>query len=111
MTDMPSELKPCPFCGGEAYINDYEAKHGGLSPRSGNPSCRSCGCSLGYHTTRARAIAAWNTRAELTSTKARLAEAVGHVSNLTSDGHGYESEGMARQSAIAFLAKQEASHG
>lgn len=55
-------LLPCPFCGGEAWLNDYEAKHGGLSPRRRSPECRSCGVSRGYLPTANKAIAAWNRR-------------------------------------------------
>lgn len=59
---MP-ELKPCPFCGGEAYtcyaINDYN--------RWG-VSCRGCGCTVeveewkGITDTSEQAIEAWNKR-------------------------------------------------
>lgn len=59
------ELKPCPFCGGEAWLNDYEAKYSDLPPKSRCPQCRSCGASLGYLTTPAKATEAWNRRAAL----------------------------------------------
>lgn len=55
-------LLPCPFCGGEAWLNDYEAKHSDLPPQSRAPQCRSCGVSPGYLPTAKKAIAAWNTR-------------------------------------------------
>lgn len=72
-------LKPCPFCGGEAWLNDYEAKYSDLPPKSRNPQCKSCGASLGYLTTPAKATEAWNRRAALASSGdhaelARLAE-------------------------------------
>lgn len=56
-------LLPCPFCGGGAWLNDYEAKHSDLPPRSRAPQCRSCGASPGYLPTAKKAIKAWNTRA------------------------------------------------
>lgn len=60
-------LKPCPFCGGEAWLNDYEAKYSDLPPKSRCPQCRSCGASLGYLTTPAKATKAWNRRTALAS--------------------------------------------
>ncbi|MGX1587296.1 Lar family restriction alleviation protein [Brevundimonas diminuta] len=75
------KLKPCPFCGGEAWLNDYEAKHSDLPPKSRSPQCRSCGASLGYLTTPVKATEAWNRRTALASGSgdhaelARLAEA------------------------------------
>ena len=57
-----SGLAPCPFCGGEAWLNDYEAKYSDLPPKSRAPQCRSCGASLGYLTTPAKATEAWNRR-------------------------------------------------
>lgn len=57
-----SGLTPCPFCGGEAWLNDYEAKYSDLPPMSRAPQCRSCGASLGYLTTPAKATEAWNRR-------------------------------------------------
>lgn len=63
-----SELKPCPFCGGEA--DEYEGDYGN------GIYCMMCGAMVGepihleYRTTKRvnieEAIAAWNTRAERT---------------------------------------------
>ena len=59
---MPNELKPCPFCGGEAEIiktNQCMAKY--YSVVCKNKSCRGRGAkpiSSKHH-----AIAAWNRRA------------------------------------------------
>ncbi len=62
-----SELKPCPFCGGEAHIQHQYHKVGfdvldWYGVYCVNPFCgHMCG-----HDTEAEAIAAWNTRAERT---------------------------------------------
>lgn len=90
---MSEELKPCPFCGGEASPN-------GVIRRSSSPDCRwsdgtecleafYCNCmkcgvknggalSGGYQT-RENALTAWNARAEspLAASHARLVEALG----------------------------------
>lgn len=61
--DRLTELLPCPFCGGEAYLSDAEAGTGGLSNRARNPRCWQCGVDLGYCDTAVEAAAAWNRRA------------------------------------------------
>lgn len=62
------KLKPCPFCGGEAY-NDYRSedrklKDGTLLTRSERfrISCRSCGGNTGWAYYEDDAIEAWNRR-------------------------------------------------
>lgn len=51
---MTEQLKPCPFCGGEASFK----------PRSFKASCDKCGAHVPVGATdSAEAIAAWNTRA------------------------------------------------
>lgn len=65
-----SGLAPCPFCGGEAWLNDYEAKYSDLPPKSRCPQCRSCGASLGYLATPAKATEAWNRRVTTASAQA-----------------------------------------
>lgn len=67
-----SGLAPCPFCGGEAWLNDYDAKYSDLPPMSRAPQCRSCGASLGYLTTPAKATEAWNRRVTAASAQARI---------------------------------------
>lgn len=52
---MSNELKPCPFCGGEA----------GIVHKSGSTLyvlCPVCYASQGYEETKAKAITAWNRR-------------------------------------------------
>lgn len=61
-----SELKPCPFCGGEAEVhpsNDWDAKFIGATFFVWCDRCESRG---DYYNTEAEAIEAWNTRAERT---------------------------------------------
>ncbi len=53
---MTDELKPCPFCGGEALID------GDLLGASW-VICRECGASGAQEDSDAEAIAAWNRRA------------------------------------------------
>lgn len=55
-----TELKPCPFCGGEARYTEKSRFHIGWV------YCPGCGAASGYYNTEAEAIAAWNTRAEQT---------------------------------------------
>lgn len=58
---MSEELKPCPFCGGEAEI--WRA-HPENPPRKAWIACMSrCAVMTKEHDTDAAAIAAWNTRA------------------------------------------------
>ena len=52
---MP-ELKPCPFCGGEAKTND-DLQHWG------NVFC-SCGCNMLTGADKSKSIEAWNKRDE-----------------------------------------------
>lgn len=58
---MNDILKPCPFCGGEAWViqileNLYAVE------------CRKCWTRIGtYQPTKAKAIEAWNRRAERTA--------------------------------------------
>ena len=57
-----SELKPCPFCGGEAEpFNPFENTEGTWCVL-----CSDCAAATGFEQTEAEAIAAWNTRAERT---------------------------------------------
>lgn len=54
---MTVDLKPCPFCGGAASLDEDHHSPG----FSG--ACRACDFSLEYRKDRADAIAAWNRRA------------------------------------------------
>ena len=55
---MSEELKPCPFCGGDAEITKW---HEGYFVE-----CKKqrCGGTIGAYKTEEEAIEAWNTRAK-----------------------------------------------
>ena len=67
-------LLPCPFCSGEAFVNDDPTGNGGKPHMSGNVGlgrlwsveCDECGADAGFWQDRDVAIAAWNSRAERT---------------------------------------------
>lgn len=69
-----SELLPCPFCGGEAFVNDDPTGNGGKPHMNGNVGigrlwsveCDECGADAGFWQDRNVAIAAWNTRVKRT---------------------------------------------
>ena len=50
---MNDELKPCPFCGGEAIID-------GCDETLWIVICKECNASIGYKETEQEAIDAWN---------------------------------------------------
>lgn len=55
-----SELKPCPFCGGEAVpFNPFDNTDGTWCVL-----CSECASATGFEQTEAQAIAAWNSRVE-----------------------------------------------
>ena len=57
---MDAELKPCPFCGGEAKAGvDIDLKTNSLWTAYG---CNACDFYLSSYPTEAEAVAAWNKR-------------------------------------------------
>lgn len=60
---MSIELKPCPFCGGEAYLRDFGA--GFHRVCCWNRDCAMT-CETPMRTSAEKAIMDWNTRAEKT---------------------------------------------
>ena len=57
-----TDLKPCPFCGGEADILEHQFE--GFSPTYG-VTCLDCNCeTYQFFDTEDEAIAAWNRRAK-----------------------------------------------
>lgn len=67
---MSSELKPCPFCGGEVEHWTEGAFHYGVrgySPRKEHITCKTCNTKktqISDKLTKADAITAWNTRTQ-----------------------------------------------
>ena len=58
----PTELLPCPFCGGEANVIDHHNDDGSVSVGCNNDTCLGFS-GLGWlYKTEAEAIEAWNTR-------------------------------------------------
>lgn len=54
---MSEELKPCPFCGGEAIL-EWEGDSYVIS-------CKECNAEITFEQTRKSAIKAWNRRTEV----------------------------------------------
>ena len=83
-------LLPCPFCGGEAFVNDDPTGNGGQPHMSGNVGlgrlwsveCDECGADGGFWQEREVAIEAWNTRTE------RTCHIVKETKTLRSFAHG-----------------------
>lgn len=76
-------LKPCPFCGGEAELfvrefTDAEANFGNATV-----DCSECGCGFGYCCTEAEAITAWNTR--LSAPSHEVVEVLREVADAAND--------------------------
>lgn len=59
------ELKPCPFCGGEAYLKSAcsETVVVGIIPvNEYKVICKKCRCNSGEWMQKSKAIEAWNRR-------------------------------------------------
>ena len=54
------ELKPCPFCGGDAIIHNFKPVH---EKRLWYISCHDCGIEQTNYLSEQEAIEAWNRRA------------------------------------------------
>ena len=62
---MSEELKPCSFCGGEVCILELEEINEESRRIKFRVACKNCLCPKNLYDTKAEAINAWNTRAEL----------------------------------------------
>lgn len=78
------QLRPCPFCGGEAIMGIACHVHEDYAFRV---ECRECKIVTPFYDTEAKAIEAWNRRAERTE---RTAKAIEHDASVTdTDGYKY----------------------
>lgn len=61
-----NELKPCPFCGGEAWIDEFQQEHFNRPKLEyvWSIECKECAFSSRYHKSKDEAIEKWNTRAK-----------------------------------------------
>ena len=66
-----SELKCCPFCGGEAKISSYDW---GYSVKEYWIYCNPCDCASGRYHSKEEAINAWNTRTPMANIVEKLEE-------------------------------------
>ena len=87
MTDAP-ELKPCPFCGGDADLMTPEDDN----MRLATAMCMGCYITGPEKETEAEAITAWNTRADLT--KPRVKPLVWHHITSTGDRNVHEAKSL-----------------
>lgn len=79
-----SELKPCPFCGGEArYGTEKESSaNGGITLRH-QIFCGNCFALCDSRQNKDKAIAAWNTRAALSQPSVGVDELVSIIELIT----------------------------
>ena len=61
--DIREEMKPCPFCGGEARLTYSTDNHRQPYVTCDTPKCPGCNTYQWHYHTEAEAIEAWNHRA------------------------------------------------
>ena len=60
-----AELKPCPFCGGEAEITEFDPFNGYQgSMNMYSVHCKKCGAEIVRNQNKDYAVDAWNRRAD-----------------------------------------------
>jgi Lar family restriction alleviation protein len=104
---MTAELKPCPFCGGEAS----EVEDQGHSTAY-NVGCFNGDCTIEPNTwadTKAEAIAAWNTRADLSRDLEQARQDIADLRQAVRYANDHADQAKSeRDAAIARAEKAEA---
>lgn len=100
-----SELKPCPFCGGEDLEIDHAPTYDVRHPDVYEVHCVECGGRGGEGWTEAEAIAAWNTRAEYHGYEQAAIEAWESIKKWNT--RYSKSEGGGRMSGICDKCRRE----
>lgn len=79
-----SELKPCPFCGGEATQRDFTS----TSPfPNGWVGCQKCHCTIDWiKAGKPMAVAAWNRRAKSANVPLTLDDAAATIQVICANG-------------------------
>jgi Lar family restriction alleviation protein len=92
---MSDDLKPCPFCGGNAK-RYYRADDSGWENTDWVGCTDGCGASTACYETKALAVTVWNTRIDtddmadrIEELEAKLAKAVGLVDDMLEWGTWY----------------------
>ncbi|HMO74107.1 MAG TPA: Lar family restriction alleviation protein [Sphingopyxis sp.] len=101
---MSGDLKPCPFCGGEAVA--CFNKHFGAKQEMHWVLCRNCHASPGDRGSESLAITAWNTRAELASlrsTEGRSGGAGSVIADMREVRDGCLSEGTGHVDIVRYI--------
>ena len=62
MQDRDAELKPCPFCGGEAELFSYYSNKDFLTSKLYVVFCKNCLCQTDKYSVEKRVIESWNKR-------------------------------------------------
>lgn len=93
---MSDELKPCPFCGARAACSVGNASFSGVELMGAGTDrpyvwCGTCGSSGSFEDTDAKAVAAWNTRADPAAIREALA-ACRIIDEAVREGHESVSE-------------------
>ena len=109
-----SDLKPCPFCGGEAFVNDNPigTSNETLNMRGGvglgrlwSVECDECGADAGYAQSVEEAIRRWNSRAERTCRMVPDGNDCGHCSACGYEYDWYSGVGLPTEDPFEYDGK------
>lgn len=59
------ELKPCPFCGGDATLYHYRHDRTAYQTHKYTVECPTCGASVPFYNTEEKALEIWNRRTKI----------------------------------------------